>query len=287
MNRPRTLFCLFCLGTITAGAARADKAGEALLDRCIQAEAKAGQIQADYSSEIVRGRQTVKVKGHFVLKKPNLAHIVYSGIGGAKDETLHSDGRKMLHYMASEKQYTRETPDLSGGNVVRMANSLEAMVFFNPDMLNQFRGLGSGLKIVGTVTIGGVACQALQATVRDGNTYKVYIGPDNLLHGITQLMGKGDTRQVLESRLTGVRTDAGNGVPGALAWTPPAKAKLVEQISLQASSGGSGASPAAELLAVGAVAPAFDLPTVGGAKMSLADLLKPTKVVLVNFWDYG
>jgi hypothetical protein len=286
MHRPRTLLILFCLGTIMPGAARADKAGEALLDRCIQAETKAVQIQADYSSEIVRGRQTVKVKGHFVLKKPNVAHIVYSGMGGEKDETLHSDGRKMLHFMASEKQYTRETPDMSGGNVVRMASSLEAMVFFNPDLLNQFRGLGSGLKIVGTVTIGGVACQALQATVRDGNTFKVYIGPDSLLHGITQLMGKGDTRQVLESRLTGVRTDAG-GTAGALAWTPPAKSKLVEQITLQAASGGSGASPSAELLAVGAVAPAFDLPTITGEKMSLATLLKPTKVVLVNFWDYG
>lgn len=287
MNRPRTLLMLFCLGTITGRAARADKAGEALLDRCISAETKAALIQADYSSEIVRGRQTVRVKGHFVLKKPNLAHIVYSGLGGDKDETVHSDGRKLLHYMASEKQYTRETPDMSGGNVVRMANSLEAMVFFQPDMLNQFRGLGSGLKIVGTMVIGGVSCQALQATVRDGNTYKVYIGPDNLLHGITQLMGKGEARQVLESRLTGVRTDAGASVTGALAWTPPPKAKLVEQITLQAASGGSGASPSAELLAVGSVAPAFELPTVTGAKMSLASLLKPTKVVLLNFWDYG
>ncbi|MCW3099919.1 MAG: hypothetical protein JWL77_5537 [Chthonomonadaceae bacterium] len=286
MNRPRTLFLLFCLGTITAGAARADKAGDALLDRCIQAETKTPVLQADYSSEIVRGRQTVKVKGHFVLKKPNVAHIVYSGTGGEKDETVHSDGRKMLHYMESEKQYTRETPDLSGGNVVRMASSLEAMVFFNPDLLNQFRGLGSGLKIVGTVTIGGVSCQALQATVRDGNIYKIYIGPDGLLHGITQIMGKGDTREVLESRLTGLRTDAATAT-NALAWNPPPKAKLVEQITLQASSGGSGASPGAELLAIGSVAPTFDLATVTGEKISLANLTKPMKVVLVNFWDYG
>ena len=277
---------MFCMGLITVGKARADKAGEALLDRCIQAETKAALVQADYSSEIVRGRQTVKVKGHFLLKKPNIAHIVYSGSGGEKDETVHSDGRRLLHYMASEKQYTREAPDMSGGNVVRMASSLEAMVFFNPDLLNQFRGLGSGLKVVGTVKIGGVACQALQATVRDGNIYKVYIGPDNLLHGITQIMGKGETRQVLESRLTGVGTDASRAA-NAPAWTPPAKAKLVEQITLQASSGGSGASPAAELLVIGSVAPAFDLPTVTGEKMSLAALTKPMKVVLVNFWDYG
>jgi outer membrane lipoprotein-sorting protein len=286
MNRPRTLFLLFCLGTIAAGAARADKAGDALLDRCIQAETKTPVLQADYSSEIVRGRQTVTVKGHFVLKKPNVAHIVYTGTGGDKDETVHSDGRKMLHYMESEKQYTRETPDLSGGNVVRMASSLEAMVFFNPDLLNQFRGLGSGLKIVGTMTIGGVSCQALQATVRDGNIYKIYIGPDSLLHGITQIMGKGDTREVLESRLTGLRTDAGSAA-NALVWNPPAKAKLVEQITLQASSGGSGASPGAELLAIGSAAPAFDLATVTGEKMSLPALTKPNKVVLVNFWDYG
>jgi outer membrane lipoprotein-sorting protein len=286
MIRPRTLLILFCLGTLTSGAARADKAGDALLDRCIQAETKTAVVQADYSSEIVRGRQTVKVKGRFVLKKPNLAHILYSGAGGEKDETLHSDGRKLFHYMDSEKQYTREAPDMSGGNVVRMASSLEAMVFFNPDLLNQFRGLGSGLKIVGTMTIGGVSCQALQAVVRDGNTYKIYIGPDNLLHGITQIIGKGDAQQILESRLTGVRTDAGSAA-GALAWTPPAKAKLVEQITLKASSGGSGASPSAELLAVGSVAPAFELPTVTGQKTALAALTKPMKVVLVNFWDYG
>ena len=178
----------------------------------------------------MRGRQTVKVKGHFMLKKPNVAHIVYSGSGGEKDETVHSDGRKMLHYMESEKQYTRETPDTERRQRGAMASSLEAMVFFNPDLLNQFRGLGSGLKIVGTMTIGGVSCQALQATVRDGNSYKVYIGPDNLLHGITQIIGKGDTREVLESRLTGLRTDAGSAAV-ALNWTPPAKAKLVEQIT--------------------------------------------------------
>ena len=286
MHRPRTLLILFCLGLIMPGAARADRAGEALLDRCIQAEAKAPQIQADYASEIVRGRQTVKVKGHFLLKKPNVAHVVYSGSGGLNDETVHSDGRKMLHYMASEKQYTRDAPDMSGGNVVRMVSSLEAMVFFNPDLLNQFRGLGSGLKIVGTVTIGKVVCQALQATVRDGNTYKVYIGPDNLLHGITQIMGKGDTRQVLESRLTGLQTGA-SAPPGTLTWTPPAKAKLVEQITYQASSGGSGMSPEAELLPVGSLAPAFELPTVTGQKTAFADLIKPTKIVLLNFWDYG
>ncbi len=286
MNRPRTLLLLFCLGTITAGAARADKAGDALLDKCLQAETKTPVVQADYSSDIVRGRQTVKVKGHFTLKKPNVAHIIYSGPGGEKDEAVHSDGRKMLHYMESEKQYTRETPDLSGGNVVRMASSLEAMVFFNPDLLNQFRGLGSGLKIVGNTTIGGVSCQALQATVRNGDIFKVYIGPDNLLHGITQIIGKGDRREVLESRLTGVRTDAGSATV-ALNWTPPAKAKLVEQIRMQAASGGSGASPSADLLAIGSVAPAFELQAATGEKMSLAGLTKPVKVILVNFWDYG
>ena len=286
MNRPRTLVLLFCLGTIAAGAARADKAGDSLLDRCIQAETKTPLLQADYASDIVRGRQTVKVKGHFVLKKPNIAHIVYSGTGGDKDETVHSDGRRFLHYMESEKQYTQETPDLSGGNVVRMASSLEAMVFFNPDLLNQFRGLGSGLKIVGSVTIGGVSCQALQATVQNGNVFKVYIGPDNLLHGITQIIGKGDTREVLESRLTAVRTDAASAA-SALVWNPPAKAKLVDQITLQAASGGSGASPGSELLAIGSLAPAFDLATVTGERMSLPTLTKPNKVVLVNFWDYG
>lgn len=285
MNRLRILACLI-LSTLAAVSARADKAGDALLDRCIQAEKQTQLVQADYSSEIVRGRQTVKVKGHFVLKKPNVAHIVYSGSGGDKDETVHSDGRKMLHYMESEKQYTKETPDLSGGNVVRSANSLEAMVFFNPDLLNQFRGLGSGLKIVGTVNIGGVSCQALQALVRGGNTFKIYIGPDNLLHGITQLIGQGDRREVLESRLTAVRTDAASATT-AMNWTPPAKAKLVERITYQASSGGSGASPAAGLLAVGSVAPAFNLQAVSGEKISLPMLTRPNKVVLVNFWDYG
>ena len=285
MNRLRTLACMM-LSTMSIGVARADKAGDALLDRCIQAETKAPLVQADYSSEIVRGKQTVKIKGHFVLKKPNVAHITYSGSGGEKDETIHSDGRKMLHYMESEKQYTKESPDLSGGNIVRMTNSLEAMVFFNPDMLNQFRGLGSGLKITGNMMIGGVSCQTLQALGRDSNTYKIYIGPDNLLHGITQIIGKGDRREVLESRLTGVRTDAASATV-ALNWNPPAKAKLVERITYQAASGGSGASPGSELLALGSIAPAFTLPTVSGARVSLADLTKPNKIVLVNFWDYG
>ncbi len=286
MNQRTTFLSFICLTLLAPGMARADKAGEALLDHCIQVEAKTQVMRADYSSEIVRGHQTVKVKGHLLLKKPNVVHIITSGSGGEKDEILHSDGKRLLHYVESEKQYTREQPDPSGGNVVRMASSLEAMVFFNPDMLNQFRGLGTGLKIVGKVTIGGVSCQALQATVRDGNIYKVYIGPDSLLHGITQIIGKGDSQQILESRLTGVKTDTLN-LATALNWTPPTKAKLVEQITMKAESGGSGASPASELLAIGSLAPAFELPTVAGEKVSLASLTKPNKVVLVNFWDYG
>ena len=43
----------------------------------------------------------------------------------------------------------------------------------------------------------------------------------------------------------------------------------------------------ADLIRVGAAAPAFDVQTQSGARVSLASALKGHKALVLNFWFYG
>ena len=262
----------------------ADRAAETALDRCIQAESRAQTLKASFTTEADQGGDARKEHGVFTLRKPNLVHVVMSGTGGDHDVVLHSNGRDFTTLVSTEKQFTKVGADPNGGNVLRETSSLEAVVFFNPDLLNRFRSLGSGVKIASSAVIGSVRCRVLQVTGSHADVYKVYIGPDDLLRGVSQTIGKGDQRQVLISRLSDMQ--AGGDIPKTtFAWTPPRGTKLVDQITLKPDSGGSGDSPGVDLLPLGSPAPEFRLSRFDGGAISLKSTASAHKITLVNFWS--
>src|SRR5579871_1019781 len=72
----RIAFKLFDIGLICALAllstgAHADKAGDALLQKCMQATARARTLQADFTTRLGFGPETTKVHGLLQLQKPN------------------------------------------------------------------------------------------------------------------------------------------------------------------------------------------------------------------------
>src|SRR5262249_19784198 len=157
----KRLALLLCLGILSLlpTLARADAAGDALLKKCLDAEKKTQTLQGDFTIQ----QEGASGKGSLQLKKPNVAHIVLTPPKGA-GRILHSNGKTLTILLTAENAYQTQAADLSGGNVVAGANSPEAAVFFNPDLLNRLVSQGSGVKVAENVTIGGVACKTLQVT---------------------------------------------------------------------------------------------------------------------------
>jgi outer membrane lipoprotein-sorting protein len=275
-------FALAMLALIPAGA-RADAAGEALLQKCVGAEGRIQTLQADFVTTKKTNGQAETIRGTLKLKKPNLAQIVMNGTGGQNNITTLSDGKTLVTYMRSDNEYLTEAADMSGGNIAR-GTILEAMVFFNADTLNQFRSTGTAVKIAGSQNVGDMACRVLQITgSQKGYSYRIFVGPDNLLRGTSTTMSAGGQSASFESRLTNVKTDA--ALPQtAFAWTPPKGAKPFQaEVKANPTAGGDDAD---DLLAVGKAAPNFELPLYNGGKVNLASVYKANRATLLNFWSY-
>ncbi|HZO90137.1 MAG TPA: DUF2092 domain-containing protein [Chthonomonadaceae bacterium] len=136
-TNPFLAFLGICLLVPTA--AQADKAGDALLQKCVAAESRARTLQAHIILQVKEGGQVIKTaQGTLRLKKPNLAHIALSSSAADMNTIIPSDGKTLTTYRRSEKTYATEAADATGGNVGRTI-SIEGAVFFNPDMLNQLR----------------------------------------------------------------------------------------------------------------------------------------------------
>jgi len=244
---------------------------------------RARTLQADFVTTKKTNGQAEVIRGTLKLKRPNLAQIVMNGTGGTNNVTTLSDGRTLITYMRSDNEYLKEAADIGGGNVAR-GGLLEAMVFFNPDTLNQFRATGTGVKVTGSIAIGGAACRVLQITgSRKGSAYKIFVGPDHLLRGTSTAMSAGGQSMRFESRLTNVKANV--ALPAAaFAWNPPKGAKPYQPTTAGAGSGDS-ADEASSLLPVGRAAPDFTLPQYGGGKVSLAAVARSHRATLLNFWS--
>ncbi len=281
MKSSKTLFTIYAVLAIVLGArpAWADKAGDALLQKCVDAEGKAQTLAADFTHLSRLEGQTRVQTGKIQIKKPNFAHIV---ITAPKNETsgnvvIHSDGRQFLTYSPSDNTYAQEAADVSGGNIARN-NIVETNIFFNPDLLNRYRFMGSGAKIVGSVTVGGTACKILEITGIPKNNFRITIGADGLLRGSLHVWG--DSRD--ETHLTNLRANSAIA-PAAFVWKMPRGAKTVQEVVSSHAAETQG-QRAVSLLAVGKIAPDFTLTQLSGQSVSLSTLLKANKVVLVNFW---
>ena len=280
----RLVSCLLGTACILAALpcrSTADAAGDAMLDKCIQAESRMTTLQANFT---LQGSDITSTHGELFLKKPNIAHIVVNRAGSSGSIISHSDGKTLTTYSSDDKQFAREPADISGGNVTRDCEVLEAAAFFNPDLLDRMR-FGHNAKLVATATLLGTPCRVVQVNGDGGSVWKVFIGPDNLLRGYSQKVRQGNKVVTRESRVTGLRS--GTGIPRAmLAWTLPKGAKSVEEVAKSRNTPSSGTGSEEQgLLPVGKEAPGFSLPVMGGAQVTLATAVRANKATLVNFWS--
>src|SRR5437660_351495 len=114
---------------------RADTAGEALLQKCVDAEGRLRSLQASFTLRQEMGAQTRSLHGTMKLQKPNRALITLQGSQASDIRTLASDGRTFTTYFGADNEFQREAADPSGGNIGRVA-STEVTVFFNADVIN-------------------------------------------------------------------------------------------------------------------------------------------------------
>jgi outer membrane lipoprotein-sorting protein len=263
--------------------ARADKTGEAWLQKCLDAETRAGSISAQFTHEFKENGQLRTQTGTIEIKKPNFAHIV---VVAAKKETtgnvvINSDGKNFITYSQSDNDYALEAADVGGGNIARN-NILETAIFFNPDMLNRLRSLASGVKVVSEVSVGNAPCKVLRFDGIQGITLKLYIGADGLIRGTLKKFN-GDTD---ETHLVGLKSNA-DLAPVAFRWQPPRSAKTVQQVAASmAQQANSVPQQAISLLPVGRKAPDFTLPRCDGGSLTLSSVITSHKAILLNFWSY-
>ena len=264
--------------------AAADGPGDALLKRCVDAEARLQSLHAEFTQRIDSERATVFRSGEIALKKPNKGHISYREKPGEMHVILHSDGQTLYRYAPAENEYTKSSIDPAGGNF----GNLFAKIFFYADTLNQFRAQGVGAKILGSLLVGGTACKLLKILGSPpGTSYQFYIGPDGLLRGMKFESAAAGPKFSEEHRYIKVRTDAG-ALALAMAWKIPKGARLHPAPSGDPASpdpGDTASQTQQELLKVGSKAPDFKLPAIGGGKLSLSSFYRGKRVILLNFWN--
>jgi outer membrane lipoprotein-sorting protein len=263
--------------------ALADRAGETLLQKCVDAETKARSLEGKFTHQFKENGNLRTQTGDLALHKPNMAHIV---VVSAKKETtgnviINSDGKNFVTYSQSDNDYSEEPTDMAGGNVGRN-NILETAVFFNPDLLNRWRSLATGVKVAGAVSVGGINCQVLRFDGIQDLTLKLYIGPDGLIRGATKVF-KGDKD---ETHLVNLKSNQ-TITPTAFRWQPPRGSKTVQEVaaSMVAPAAG-GAANAVSLLPAGRKAPDFTLKLANGGSLDLASVIRSHKAIVLNFWSY-
>ena len=274
---------LFVLA-VSSRRAAADTAGEALLQKCVNAEAKLKSVQANFTLKQETGAQTRALHGTMKLQKPNRALITLQGAQASDSRTLASDGKKFTTYFSADNEFQLEAADPSGGNIGRVT-STEVTCFFNPDVMNQIRAQGTGIRVAGTLAIGGVPCKELRVTGGPPNSvYALYVGSDLLLRGVTLAYDTPMGRSATESRLTDLKpTPALPPTLFALVLPKAAKPYHERVVDTRPSSGTD--SSDSGLLPIGSTAPDFQLPQADGAKLTFSSVYKAHKATILCFWN--
>jgi outer membrane lipoprotein-sorting protein len=246
---------------------RADEKGDTLLKE-VQKATKAyksltGVVTTTQTFQGSKMSATLKIQ----LKRPNLYYAEMSGFMGS--QVFASNGKDAYIYMADQKQYMKMKASPNGAQV----NSIISMAFFDPSLKmfgDKERAYG------GNETIEGKTYEVLEVKPQEGLTVRFYVSPEKLITRM-KYMGKAGKDQNFEMQeiLSSYKLNA--LIPEKVfAYVPPKTAKLYEQPSYDA-----------KLLPTNSKAPEFNLATPEGGRVSLANVLKEKKAVLINFWFYG
>lgn len=236
---------------------QADKAGDALLQKCFEATTNASTLQAAFTHQHKENGQAQTQTGTLLLQKPNRAHIVVnSRKGQGSNVVINSDGSKFVTYTYAENAYAQEASDPTGGNVARN-NINETKIFFYPDYLNRLRSAASGARISGALSVGSATCKVLELTGLP-QKLKLYVGSDGIIRGM--LVEGRDFRD--ETHLTDVKVGA-SVAQTAFNWKAPKGAKTVAEVAASEAAQEQAAAQgrqAVSLLSVGKTVPDFTLP---------------------------
>jgi outer membrane lipoprotein-sorting protein len=261
------------LAVLGAAPCRADARADALL-KAVTATTRATQtLRADLSVSQSSLGVTQKLAGTLRLKKPNLARIVLTEPDNA---TIASDGKTLWILMTADNQYRKMDVDAKG-NDLDFIGSVLISQFFDPQSLGSFGRLSyARSQYVGQETVGKQTFQVVELTSQKPVAYKIklYISAQKRVLRLVADYTQDREAHHLVASLANVKTDT--PLPTAsFAYTPPKSAQFVAD------------TDQSSLLAVGTQAPKFSLPTPTGSTITLAELLKGKKAVLVNFWFYG
>lgn len=270
---PRVLTVLALAAAAVAGAcpaAWADERAEAMLKQSQEAVRRLQSIQANIELAVPAGRTYT---GTVLLKRPNRARLELNGMGV---QLVVSDGKEAYIFFPQQKQYRKLAPGADGRSIpLEFVEPLAGFFRVHPAVA---AARGKGATVAGEERVDGVDCAIVEmkAPPPRVSTTRYYIsGTDHLIHRIVVTMvaqGQTLTRSVT---LKKIQTNA--ILPDSLfAWKPPPSAKPLQ-------------NPAAEagLLKVGDAAPAFTLPGLDGAPVTLAGLQREKKAVLILFWSVG
>jgi outer membrane lipoprotein-sorting protein/peroxiredoxin len=215
----------------------------------------------------------VTTMGKVKLKKPNLAHIV---LGNPPRQTIASDGKSIWLVHLDRMRYQR-TDARPNGNQVATFTMVPIGMFFDPD----FRGFpGATIKstrFVGEESVDGETYRVVEISGEQPSefTLKCYAAPNGLFTRTTLSLKHGDKTITFGAVLSDLKVN--DELPDdSFAYAPP---KLAARDDL--------ADPDSKLIPVGEKAYRFSVPAPGGKRLSLDQVSKGKKAVLVNFWFYG
>ncbi len=275
-----TLTC--CSVGVIAQPSRADKAGEALLQRAITSTARLNSIEFEVEVNTKDRGKNLSRTADISLKRPNFAKVISSGTEAAMKTTVYSDGKQLTTFFRDNNQFLHDSVDMNGGNIFAVG-PIEAAVFFNPDLLNRLPLMGKGVKRVGTQRVNGISCDVLKVVgAPSGHAVTIYVGPDGLLRGVTTL----NSNVLQESRVKKLLVNK-VFARTLFTWNPPAGVKPYDPKSSEVLIPARSADDDNGLLKVGSKAPDLLVHTLDGSKVQLASLFKQNKATLVNFWFVG
>lgn len=270
--RPVRSAVLMALALVSTGALRADqkidsKAKELLQKaREISQSWKTLQAQQDLAYEF--GGQKMALTG---LTKAQMPGKIRTEMGGTMEMIAVSDGKKYFIYMKRENTYMTMPAGISltsGGN----APDAAAVSFGDLETAKY-----DTVTYAGKEKIDGMECDVIKAT-KDADNYTIYLQADLRVR-----------RTILDSKAAGnvsrMQNDYRNYVvdapldPSIFKFQPPKGATEMKMPTA--------ADYEAKMIPVGKAAPTFTIPNPKGGQVSLADLCKKNKAVIVNFWFYG
>jgi thiol-disulfide isomerase/thioredoxin/outer membrane lipoprotein-sorting protein len=238
---------------------RYDEKASALLAE-VAAKGKSLKTLAAELTMTVTGPQTQKRSGKLLVKNPNSGRVELTSDNGPAVLVI-SDGKYI--YEVTGKKYVKEPAE--AGSIWPFLQEIPGT---DPTKFTY----------VGTEKIDEITYEVVEFK-ESMRTVRVYIGPEKLIQRFVMSVDAGGVKISQEMVLHNLQLDTELAAEN---FTLPAgltEAKAPGADGL--------AALEAKLLKVGAKAPAFNLATPSGGKLSLAQALKGKKAVLVNFWFIG